>query len=387
VISSWRGAAIVAAQTLRAHKLRTALTCLSLAIAVLAMVAVDAASETAAQAVVAEARLTQGLPETWRLQIQTQLLGETHASRALEIASTIVKPDGGSVALVAEASGSLDGTSVSLVAVKGDLRGIRPFRVISGEWLSGGPPNLCPEVVVGRGISAIPVGGVVRLSIPGHDGSIPARVVGAVDDASTKNHVYINIDDLLLWTDVDPGDWSMDLLAHTSEDRPAEAASALSQAAVLTGLGGQPSRLDSLGATADALAAVRMAFLLVAAVALLVGVLGILNIGLVSLRERVEEIGLRRATGATAVQIGISVLMEAILAALAAALIAVLLAWLSLPVVTSILFSQLAMASAIGFPYQTAVQGIAVAGLAGLAGGIIPAVRASRMNIADVMRA
>jgi putative ABC transport system permease protein len=208
-----------------------------------------------------------------------------------------------------------------------------------------------------------------------------------VDDASGMNQVYVNLDDMLLWTDVGSADWSTELLAHTTEAYPGEGAAALSQATSLTGLGGQPSRIDSLGATADALAAVRLTFLLVAAVALVVGVIGILNIGLVSLRERVEEIGLRRATGATALQVGLSVLTESILAALAAACVAVLLAWLILPLITSVLFSHLAMASTVSFPYQTAAAGIAVAGLAGLAGGIIPAIRASRMNIADIMRA
>jgi putative ABC transport system permease protein len=106
-----------------------------------------------------------------------------------------------------------------------------------------------------------------------------------------------------------------------------------------------PERLDRLGLTADTLATVRLTFLLVAAVALVVGALGILNIGLVALRERVEEIALRRATGALALQIGLSVLAESVLAALTAAC------------------------------------------LAGFAGGLIPAVRAARMDIANVMRA
>jgi putative ABC transport system permease protein len=386
VISSWRGAIIVAGQTLRAHKLRTALTCLSLAIAVLALVAVDAASEVAAQAVVTEARLTQGLPETWRLETQTQVLAKS-PSKALDIASAILRPHGGSAALVAQARGTLNSDGVAIQAVQGDLRGIRPFRIMSGSWLAGGPANICPEVVLGRGVWTSRIGDIVRLGIPGYDSPVAARVVGTVDDASDMDQIYVRLDDMLLWTDFGSGDWSTELLAHATEDHPGEGALALSQAASITNLSGQPSRIDSLGATADALAAVRLTFLLVAAVAMVVGIIGILNIGLVSLRERVEEIGLRRATGATALQIGLSVLTESILAALAAACVAVVLAWLMLPLITSVLFSNLAMASTVSFPYQTAAAGIGVAGFAGLTGGIIPAVRASRMNIADIMRA
>ena len=118
-----------------------------------------------------------------------------------------------------------------------------------------------------------------------------------------------------------------------------------------------------------------------------VDMLGILNIGLVSLRERVEEIELRRATGALALQVGVSVIMESVLAAVVAAVIAILVALLSLPLVTAAMFSNLPMAADVDFPYETAAFGIIVAGLTGFVGGIVPAIRAARMDIANVMRA
>jgi putative ABC transport system permease protein len=77
----------------------------------------------------------------------------------------------------------------------------------------------------------------------------------------------------------------------------------------------QPS--DTLTAQADAVGAFDTLFLGLGAVALLVGAVGVANIMIISVLERRQEIGLRRALGATKGQIRIQFLAEAILLALA----------------------------------------------------------------------
>lgn len=389
MIPSTAGAAIVAWQTLRTHKLRTFLTCLSLAIAVLALVMVDAASQVAADAVIAEARLTQGLAETWQLNVPAGSIDGESSLRAFEVTNNILQPEGGSAVLVAQANGQLAGSPVTVVAVRGNLRSIRPFPITSGRWLAADEsPNFSPEVVLGGWAVGLTVdSGTAQLTIPGFQRAISARIVGTVDDWAHMATIYVRLDDVLLWTDISTSGWTTELLGHTSDERAGEAGTVLGYVASITGLAATPDRIDKLGATADTLATTRTIFLLIAAVALLVGILGILNVGLVSLRERVEEIALRRATGATAVQIGISVLEEAVLAAVVSAAVAVVVSWVLVPFVTVSLFANLPMIQEVGFPYQTAVAGILVAAFAGFAGGIIPAVRAARMDIADVMRA
>ena len=76
----------------------------------------------------------------------------------------------------------------------------------------------------------------------------------------------------------------------------------------------QPS--DALTAQADAAGAFDTLFLGLGAVALLVGAVGVANIMVISVLERRQEIGLRRALGATRGQIRIQFLAEAILLAL-----------------------------------------------------------------------
>jgi hypothetical protein len=73
----------------------------------------------------------------------------------------------------------------------------------------------------------------------------------------------------------------------------------------------QPS--DTLTAQADAAGAFNTLFLGLGAVALLVGAVGVANIMIISVLERRQEIGLRRALGATRGQIRVQFLAEAIL--------------------------------------------------------------------------
>ena len=77
----------------------------------------------------------------------------------------------------------------------------------------------------------------------------------------------------------------------------------------------QPSQ--ALTAQADAAGAFATLFLGLGAVALLVGAVGVANIMIISVLERRQEIGLRRALGATRGQIRVQFLAEAVLLALA----------------------------------------------------------------------
>jgi putative ABC transport system permease protein len=382
-----RGAATVAWQTLRAHKLRTCLTCMSLALAVLALVTVDAAAQVASSAVVAQVRVREGLPETWQTQIRALPQAEARAIQAQTILQRILAPNGGSSVLLARASGGLSGAGVTIVAMQGDLRSIRPFRVTSGGWLRFGVASISPQIVLNEPASRALGSGAARLTLGGQR-DVSARVIGTVDDSLSDAVVYVQLDDVEVWADPSPQQWSIDLLGHSATERPGEASAAMDYALRSVELAADPPvRIDQIGIDLGSLEAIRLAFLVVAAVGLLVGAIGILNIGLVSLHERVDEIGLRRATGATALQIGLSVIMEAVLAAAVAACVAILVARLALAPLTDLLLSNAPLASEVGFPYQTALFGVLVAGFAGFAGGIIPAVKAARMDIANVMRA
>ena len=131
----------------------------------------------------------------------------------------------------------------------------------------------------------------------------------------------------------------------------------------------------------------RLIFFGLASLVLLIGVGGILNVGLATVGERVEEFALRRAVGTPRLLLAGIVLSETLLTGLLTAAAAIGAAALALRVAGSILANREPALANIGFPWQAAVAGI-VAGLAaGILGGLIPAVRAARIPIATVMRA
>lgn len=116
-----------------------------------------------------------------------------------------------------------------------------------------------------------------------------------------------------------------------------------------------------------------------AAISLLVGGIGIANIMLVSVRERTQEIGLRRAVGATRKSILAQFLLEAALIAVSGGALGVGLAILALGVLRSLGIPALLQPGAI-------LLGFGFSALAGILAGFLPALKAARLNIVDAIR-
>jgi len=123
----------------------------------------------------------------------------------------------------------------------------------------------------------------------------------------------------------------------------------------------------------------------VAAISLLVGGIGIMNIMLVSVSERTREIGLRKAIGARKPDILAQFMSEAILLSLSGGLIGILLAWLIASLVAWV-------ASGSGTPFQPEIglDAVALATLfsmaVGLLFGLYPAYRAANLQPVDALR-
>jgi putative ABC transport system permease protein len=133
----------------------------------------------------------------------------------------------------------------------------------------------------------------------------------------------------------------------------------------------QPS--NALTAQADAAGALDTLFLGLGAVALLVGAVGVANIMVISVLERRQEIGLRRALGATRGQIRVQFLAEAILLSLAGGAIGVILG-----IAATAIYAH-AKRWAIVIPTEAWAGGLAAALLIGALAGLLPAIRAARL--------
>jgi putative ABC transport system permease protein len=118
----------------------------------------------------------------------------------------------------------------------------------------------------------------------------------------------------------------------------------------------------------------------IAGISLLVGGIGLLSVMLISIGERLYEIGLRKAIGATDLAVFVQFLSESVVLSLLGALIGAGIAI----VVTRALSSFFAAGLPINLPGLATAIGIAL--LLGIVFGLYPALKASRMEPVEALR-
>ena len=118
----------------------------------------------------------------------------------------------------------------------------------------------------------------------------------------------------------------------------------------------------------------------VAAISLIVGGIGIMNIMLVSVTERTNEIGLRKALGATKRNILSQFIFEAIILTVSGGIIGILLGVLFSLIASFILSRFVGLDWQFSFPIAGTIIGFSVSALVGLIFGFYPARKASIKN-------
>ncbi|MFC4222777.1 ABC transporter permease [Lysinibacter cavernae] len=121
-------------------------------------------------------------------------------------------------------------------------------------------------------------------------------------------------------------------------------------------------------------------FLVLGGIALLAGGLGIANVTLLSVMERVGEIGLRRALGATRKQIAAQFVLESVTTGLLGGLIGAALGTFTVVVIS--VMQEWAPVLDIWVP----IGGAALGGIVGLIAGTYPALKASRIEPITALR-
>ncbi len=118
----------------------------------------------------------------------------------------------------------------------------------------------------------------------------------------------------------------------------------------------------------------------VAAVSLVVGGIGVMNIMLVSVTERTREIGIRRAVGATGAAILVQFVLEAVVLCLLGGCLGAGTGWYA-----ARLMSQNAGWPSVVTP-ESVILALGVSVAVGLFFGIYPAIRASRLDPVEALR-
>jgi ABC-type lipoprotein release transport system permease subunit len=279
----------------------------------------------------------------------------------------------------------------------GQLHRIEP---IEGRWLrEGDRDSLAPAVVVNEaflGALGVPDLSSQPTVVIGGRTPVRAAVVGVVREGYADEPLAYRVDR-------SAGPWDAPRAADSSEMGfspptlelwvPPEQADEVM--AVVTNdlglaLGGvqvDAYRQDAQGLE-ETLGMLRLAIRGAGVVVLVLGGLGVLNIGLVTVRQRIREIGVRRSFGATSARVFSAIVLESVCATFLAGLAAVALSVVlvrNLPL-ERLLNSGVPLADTPGFPVAAAVEGLVAATAVGALAGLLPAVIAVRARVIDAIR-
>lgn len=388
----------------RVHKVRVVLSLVGVFLAVFAMTAVTGLGQIVAQVQQEQAERYGGRAATISVSGYDPVTGLPPSAEAWGTATTELLTRYGVTeyatigygsALLRLPGGTQEVQTTDVSPSYGALHRIEP---IAGRWFSDADrTSLSPALVVNEYVLGLMGGGDFtgpRSVVLGGTRPVTATVVGVVKDDGGQYPVVYRIDSSGLETATAPVDpylfgpdqlelWvppaqTDDVIAAVSNDLPL---------LLPGGVQVQAYRLDSPG-LADSLDTLRLAVRGAGAVVLLLGGLGVFNVGMMAVRQRVREIGIRRSFGATSGRVFSAIMLESVVATVLAGVAAVALAVL---VVANLPIEQwfnngVPIADQPGFPVQAAVEGLVAAAGVGALAGLLPAVLAVRVKVIDAIR-
>jgi len=389
--------------SLLGHRLRSVLTTLGILFGVAAVICTVGIGQASSQSV--QARIaslgTNLLTVTPGSSVSGGVFGGAGSADTLTmadargLASRDNAPDIAAVAPVVQTRGTIvDGTSNWSTTVTGSTPSwlqTNARTIGSGEFLSNQDVSSAAQKVVLGATTASDLGAALGDTVTIH--GIAFQVVGVLQPVGGQG--FANQDDLAvipITTAQDeltgPGGVQRILLSATSVDTTGSAYLEAQQLLMQThGIGGgtadfQITSQSQVLSTAQAVTQTLTILLAsVAAISLLVGGIGVMNIMLVSVTERTAEIGLRKALGATPGDLFRQFVIEAAALTGLGGVLGVatgLLVGAVLPRLAGV---------AMDITLAPVVIALAVAVSVGLVFGVYPAVRAARLAPIEALRA
>jgi len=124
----------------------------------------------------------------------------------------------------------------------------------------------------------------------------------------------------------------------------------------------------------------------VAGISLFVGGIGIMNVMLASINERIREIGVRKAVGARGSDLFLQFLAEAAVVSVVGGLIGLLVSVGIVSLMNFILMQALPTGAVATLDWVIMAEGLAFSVVIGLVAGVYPALRAAKLDPIEALR-
>ena len=263
-------------------------------------------------------------------------------------------------------------------------------RMLAGRWVesSDADQRLIPVVIseslwnqLGRApIDQVPIvlhtsdGTAMRVvGVTKSKSSFDMPTVFAHYDAARVSFPQMSAPSMIAWVGTENADLARDTL-------PRALASILGEGWKVSVSGGEHEDIGE-----EQLGTISNVIMVIGGIIVFLGALGLLNVAIVTVRQRVREIGIRRAVGASATRVFFAVFMESVVATFVAGVIGV---GIAVVVVRFLPLEALniTLSDTPAFPAGAAIAGVAISTSIGALCGIIPALAAVRIKPIDAIR-
>ena len=263
-------------------------------------------------------------------------------------------------------------------------------RMLAGRWVvsSDADQRLVPVVIseslwnqLGRApIDQVPIvlhtsdGVAMRVvGVTKSKSSFDMPTVFAHYDAARISFPQMGAPSMFAWVGTENAD-------QARENLPRALASILGEGWRVSVSGGEHEDIGE-----EQLGTISNVIMVIGGIIVFLGALGLLNVAIVTVRQRVREIGIRRAVGASAARVFFAVFMESVVATFVAGVIGV---GIAVVVVRFLPLEALniTLSDTPAFPAGAAIAGVAISTSIGALCGIIPALAAVRIKPIDAIR-
>ena len=263
-------------------------------------------------------------------------------------------------------------------------------RMLAGRWVvsSDADQRLVPVVIsetlwnqLGRApIDQVPIvlhtsdGTAMRVvGITKSKSSYDMPTVFAHYDAARISFPQMSSPSMIAWVGTENAD-------QARENLPRALASILGEGWKVSVSGGEHEDIGE-----EQLGTISNVIMVIGGIIVFLGALGLLNVAIVTVRQRVREIGIRRAVGASAARVFFAVFMESVVATFVAGVIGV---GIAVVVVRFLPLEALGvtLSDTPAFPAGAAIAGVAISTSISALCGIIPALAAVRIKPIDAIR-